>query len=170
MERRSADDWDGLKLETLAKNYMMMRREIWSGLANACGEKWNVVEAKCMSQGLKNLQTSARSCARRERMLDTSSANSDSLHGTYGGLDDSGIEIEAEYDADGASEHSGGSNGYGYGHGRMDSGGSSASGRGGGSYYDIGNGVQGGGGGHGSRLPSMDMGIDAIINRPGGGR
>jgi hypothetical protein len=133
-----------------------------------------------MSQGLKNLQTSARSCARRERMLDTSSAASDpnslhSVHGTYGGLDDSGIEIdlEAEYDADGASEHSGGSNGYGgYGHGRMDSGGSSASGRGGGGYYGDVNGGQGGSGlsGHGSRLPSMDMGIDAIINRPGGGR
>jgi hypothetical protein len=46
MERRSADDWDGLKLENLAKNYMGMRREIWSGLASVCGEKWNVVEAK----------------------------------------------------------------------------------------------------------------------------
>ena len=128
-----------------------------------------------MSQGLKNLQTSARSCARRERMLDTSSAGSNDphLHGTYSGLDDSGIEIdlEAEYDADGASEHSGGSNGYGaYGHGRMDSGGTGAGGRGG--YYGDVNGVpsQNGMGGHGSRLPSMDMGIDAIINRPSGGR
>jgi hypothetical protein len=46
MERRSADDWDGLKLETLAKNYMGMRREIWSGLASVTGEKWNVVEQK----------------------------------------------------------------------------------------------------------------------------
>ena len=46
MERRSADDWDGLKLENLAKNYMGMRREIWSGLAAQTGEKWNVVEQK----------------------------------------------------------------------------------------------------------------------------
>ena len=46
MERRNADDWDGLKLETLAKNYMGMRREIWSGLAAQTGEKWNVVEQK----------------------------------------------------------------------------------------------------------------------------
>jgi hypothetical protein len=48
MERRSADDWDGLKLESLAKNYMGMRREIWSGLAAETGEKWNVVEQKVL--------------------------------------------------------------------------------------------------------------------------
>ena len=46
MERRSADDWDGLKLENLAKTYMVIRREIWSGLAARTGEKWNVVEQK----------------------------------------------------------------------------------------------------------------------------
>jgi hypothetical protein len=46
MERRSADDWDGIKLENLAKNYMGMRREIWQGLAAQTGEKWNVVEQK----------------------------------------------------------------------------------------------------------------------------
>lgn len=46
MERRSADDWDGLKLENLAKTYMGMRREIWQGLAQQTGEKWNVVEQK----------------------------------------------------------------------------------------------------------------------------
>jgi hypothetical protein len=46
MERRNADDWDGLKLEGLAKEYMGMRREIWSSLAEATGEKWNVVEQK----------------------------------------------------------------------------------------------------------------------------
>lgn len=92
-------------------------------------------------------------------MLDTSShATSNSLDGTYAGLDDSGIDLEVEYDADGASEHSGGSNGYGaYQHQRLDSG-SSAGGSS--RYYGDGQ----------SRLPSMDMGIDAIINRPGGGR
>ena len=46
MERRSADDWDGRKLEQLAKGYMSMRREIWQGLAQVTGEKWNVVEQK----------------------------------------------------------------------------------------------------------------------------
>ncbi|KAL2074662.1 hypothetical protein VTL71DRAFT_8441 [Oculimacula yallundae] len=72
METRSADDWDDKKLENLAKTYMDMRREIWSALAAQTGEKWNVVEVKCMSQGLKNLQTAARSHARRERMLEPS--------------------------------------------------------------------------------------------------
>jgi len=46
MERSMADDWDGRKLENLAKNYMIMRREIWRPLALAGGEKWNVVEQK----------------------------------------------------------------------------------------------------------------------------
>jgi hypothetical protein len=177
MERRSADDWDGMKLENLAKNYMGMRREIWSGLAAQTGEKWNVVEQKvlppslsshlfipythlltspqCMSQGLKNLQQAARTCARRERMLDTSGGNL----GAYSHTDDSGIgidELEAEYDADGASEHSGGSN--------------SNNSMGGGGYYQAQQGGQQhrGYGGHQGRLPSMDMGIDAIINRPSG--
>jgi hypothetical protein len=48
MERRNADDWDGSKLENLAKHYMGMRREIWTGLANITGEKWNVVEQKVL--------------------------------------------------------------------------------------------------------------------------
>jgi hypothetical protein len=48
MERRNADDWDGLKLENMAKHYMAMRREIWSPLAAQTGEKWNVVEAKVL--------------------------------------------------------------------------------------------------------------------------
>lgn len=49
MERRSGEDWDGVKLEKLADTYMRMRREIWQGLANATGEKWNVVEQKVRS-------------------------------------------------------------------------------------------------------------------------
>lgn len=46
MERRGTDDWDTRKLQHLAKEYMSMRKEIWSGLAARTGEKWNVVEAK----------------------------------------------------------------------------------------------------------------------------
>ncbi|KAE8445720.1 hypothetical protein EG329_012899 [Mollisiaceae sp. DMI_Dod_QoI] len=134
MERRSADDWDGMKLENMAKHYMAMRREIWTPLAAQTGEKWSVVEQKCMSQGLKNLQTSARSCARRERLLDnTSIGTSASQTGGGGGgpnyagpfehPDDSGYadELEAEYDADGASDRSGSNSAYhpssGHGHG-----------------------------------------------------
>lgn len=46
MERRGSDDWDARKMQYLAKEYMAMRKEIWSGLAARTGEKWNVVEAK----------------------------------------------------------------------------------------------------------------------------
>lgn len=46
MERKGADDWDTRKYQQLAKEYMGMRKEIWSGLAARTGEKWNVVEAK----------------------------------------------------------------------------------------------------------------------------
>lgn len=46
MEKRNADDWDGLRMERLATAYMGLKREMWSILADACGEKWTVVEAK----------------------------------------------------------------------------------------------------------------------------
>lgn len=46
MDKRNIDDWDAVKLEQLGREYMAMRREIWSGLAERCGEKWAVVEAK----------------------------------------------------------------------------------------------------------------------------
>ncbi|KAJ6437359.1 MYB-like protein [Purpureocillium lavendulum] len=86
MERKGADDWDGRKLQRLAKEYMGMRREIWSGLAARTGEKWNVVEQKCMSNGLKNLQSAARAASRRDR-LETSGG----AHSVTGYDDDSGI-------------------------------------------------------------------------------
>lgn len=109
-----------------------------------------------MSQGLKNLQTAARSCARRERMLDTSQGGP--YTGAYGERDDSGIglgdDLEADYDGDGQSDRSGSASAY-QGHHYSSSAGSGGSG----GYHP-----------HGQRLPSMDMGIDAIINRPGNGR
>jgi hypothetical protein len=46
MERRNAEDWDGEKLETLATQYMAVRREMWSVLADRVGEKWQIIEAK----------------------------------------------------------------------------------------------------------------------------
>ena len=46
MDRKDADDWDNRKLQRLAKEYMGMRKEIWSGLAARTGEKWSVVEQK----------------------------------------------------------------------------------------------------------------------------
>ncbi|UNI24871.1 hypothetical protein JDV02_010590 [Purpureocillium takamizusanense] len=89
MERKGADDWDGRKLQRLAKEYMGMRREIWSGLAARTGEKWNVVEQKCMSNGLKNLQSAARAASRRDR-LETGGGGG-SAHSVTGYDDDSGI-------------------------------------------------------------------------------
>ncbi|KAK3939991.1 hypothetical protein QBC46DRAFT_137167 [Diplogelasinospora grovesii] len=68
MERRGQNDFDNRKLERLSKEYMSMRKEIWQPLAARCGEKWNVVEAQCMSNGLKNIQSHARAFARRERL------------------------------------------------------------------------------------------------------
>lgn len=46
MERRGANDWDKRKEERLAKEYMSLRREIWTPLAQRTGEKWNVVEQR----------------------------------------------------------------------------------------------------------------------------
>ncbi|KAL5095461.1 hypothetical protein Trisim1_000236 [Trichoderma cf. simile WF8] len=96
IERKNVDDWDTRRMQMLAKEYMSMRKEIWSGLAARTGEKWNVVEAKCMSNGLKNLQSAARAASRRDR-LET---------GLTGYDDDSGIsgigltpvdELDASY-------------------------------------------------------------------------
>ncbi|PHH70961.1 hypothetical protein CDD82_6820 [Ophiocordyceps australis] len=86
MERKGADDWDARKLQRLAREYMAMRREIWSGLAARTGEKWHIVEQKvrrvlsvfstrrasnrnqCMANGLRNLQSAARAASRRDRL------------------------------------------------------------------------------------------------------
>jgi hypothetical protein len=46
MERRNAEDWDGVKLETLATHYMSIRREMWTLLGERVGEKWQIIEAK----------------------------------------------------------------------------------------------------------------------------
>ncbi|KAJ8070566.1 hypothetical protein OCU04_000940 [Sclerotinia nivalis] len=192
MERKSSDDWDNVKSETLAKHYMDMRKEIWSGLAAATGEKWTVVEQKCMSTGLKNMQTSARAYARRERMMEAGGQAGNgtySDHTDYEVHEDSGISInlDGDYDRDNGSEVStndplnhnqqhysyapqvlsdGRPDGYpqtdrndGYpqsdrndGYPQTDR-----------SPYHQDNRTS-----FHSRLPSMDMGIDAIINQPSG--
>ncbi|KAI7198903.1 hypothetical protein KC343_g11124 [Hortaea werneckii] len=65
IERRHVEDWDAEKLELLAHEYMICRREMWETLANRIGEPWAVVEAKCMEKGLKTLQATARTAHRR---------------------------------------------------------------------------------------------------------
>ncbi|RMX82244.1 hypothetical protein D0869_06204 [Hortaea werneckii] len=65
IERRHVEDWDAEKLELLAHEYMICRREMWETLANRIGERWAVVEAKCMEKGLRTLQATARTAHRR---------------------------------------------------------------------------------------------------------
>ncbi|POR38285.1 Uncharacterized protein TPAR_01511 [Tolypocladium paradoxum] len=195
MERKGSDEWDNRKLQRLAKEYMGMRKEIWSGLAARTGEKWNVVEQKCMSNGLKNLQSAARAASRRDR-LETGS------HVT-GYDDDSGIsgialtpvdELDAPYSSpEAASYHhfhqqhqhqhqhhlqpqqaSYAVSAYGpasYGHGYSSSVSSTASAAAGRRYASLGGDHSDGGSPYvdAERLSGADMGIGAIINRPGGG-
>ncbi|KAF2007362.1 hypothetical protein P154DRAFT_118354 [Amniculicola lignicola CBS 123094] len=79
MERQNAEQWDGVKLDVLATAYWEARREMWSILAAKVGEKWTLVEQKCMEKGLKNLAQAHRSAQKKQ--------------GTYDGHDDSGIGI-----------------------------------------------------------------------------
>ncbi|KAK8850969.1 myb family transcription factor [Apiospora arundinis] len=196
MERKGADDWDARKLERIAREYISMRKEIWQPLAQRVGEKWSVVEARCMNNGLKNIQNAARAGARRERV--------ESGQGqvfTHGYDDDSGIsgigltpvdDLDASYSSpettssgslSGGSYHGGipmqlGHQAYNQHYatntGGMSSGySSSVSSTTAQAYGQMtGQSHHSSGGspylGHGQRLPSVDMGIDAIINRPGG--
>ncbi|EOA81444.1 uncharacterized protein SETTUDRAFT_99126 [Exserohilum turcica Et28A] len=81
MERQNAEQWDGVKLEVLAQAYMEVRREMWSLLAARVGEKWQLVETKCMEKGLKNLTQACRSAQKKLE------------NGTYHDHEDSGIGI-----------------------------------------------------------------------------
>ena len=46
-KRNNADDWDGAKMEALAKAYNDVREQMWRLLAEKIGgEKWHVVESK----------------------------------------------------------------------------------------------------------------------------
>jgi hypothetical protein len=45
VERRGIHDYSARKLEMVANEYMNMRKEIWSGLAERVGMKWEVVES-----------------------------------------------------------------------------------------------------------------------------
>lgn len=46
VEHRTHEDWTLKRLDTLAVEYMELRKEIWAPLAVKIGERWNVVEAK----------------------------------------------------------------------------------------------------------------------------
>lgn len=46
MDRRNSDEWDIVKLEVMAKEYMSIRKDMWTMLAERTGEKWTVLEQK----------------------------------------------------------------------------------------------------------------------------
>ncbi|KAI9838550.1 MAG: hypothetical protein M1819_004859 [Sarea resinae] len=92
MERRNAEDWDSIKLDTMAKEYMILRKEMWSILGNKVGEKWQIVESKCLEKGLKNLQSAARNALRKERLMSGTSTDDSGIADT----DDTEIEPGGE--------------------------------------------------------------------------
>ncbi|KAK4076722.1 uncharacterized protein Triagg1_4325 [Trichoderma aggressivum f. europaeum] len=59
LNERGASGWDSSKLQNLAKEYMGMHEEIWSGLAARLGEDWRVVEEKFMPGGPQSVATNA---------------------------------------------------------------------------------------------------------------
>ncbi|KAF1365701.1 hypothetical protein EJ07DRAFT_94132 [Lizonia empirigonia] len=84
MERMNAEQWDGVKLDVLAQAYMEVRREMWSVLAARVGEKWQLVETKCMEKGFKNLSQAARSAWKKQGFHE---------QGTYADHEDSAIGV-----------------------------------------------------------------------------
>ncbi|KAL6693019.1 hypothetical protein J3F84DRAFT_82591 [Trichoderma pleuroticola] len=54
--------------EGIIKEYLSMRKEIWSGLAARIEEEWSVVEEKCMSEGLDRLKRIAEILEKREKL------------------------------------------------------------------------------------------------------
>lgn len=100
MSKRNAAQCSGEREERIAHSYITLRKETWSPIAAQTGEKWHVVEQKILSQGLKNIQLSARAYARRIAARGG---------GAVRHYEDSGVpsldDLEAEYE-DGSSNHS----------------------------------------------------------------
>ena len=45
-KRNNAENWDGVKIEVLAREYLEIREQMWQLLADKVGEKWSTVEEK----------------------------------------------------------------------------------------------------------------------------
>ncbi|MCJ1437560.1 hypothetical protein MMC27_006947 [Xylographa pallens] len=106
MEKRNAENWDGVKLEELARAYVESREIMWKILADKIGEKWQHVEIKCMEKGLKTLQSAARSRRAKTSTSPTSPHPSEHDHDHDPDFDDSGLGPDAP---PGSSDHGGGS-------------------------------------------------------------
>ncbi|KAG8627285.1 hypothetical protein KVT40_004768 [Elsinoe batatas] len=95
MERRYQEEWEQDRLEELATAYFDCRKEMWAILGERLGERWGLVEGKCMEKGLKNLQTIARACQRkRVRLSDGEDIKSERDHEDDSGVGLSDAEIE----------------------------------------------------------------------------
>ncbi|KAF2265014.1 hypothetical protein CC78DRAFT_543569 [Lojkania enalia] len=91
MERQSMGQCGGrLKFEELAQAYMETRKDFWSILTTKVGEKWQLVEQKCMEKSFKNLNQAYRSALRDERKDDVT--------------DDSGMTGMSDEDEDDITE------------------------------------------------------------------
>ncbi|MCJ1289714.1 hypothetical protein MMC34_001247 [Xylographa carneopallida] len=95
MEKKNAENWDGVKLEELARAYVDSREMMWKILADKVGEKWQHVETKCMEKGLKTLQSAARPRRAKASTSPTSPLPSEHSHSYDPDFDDSGLGPDA---------------------------------------------------------------------------
>ncbi|THV97542.1 hypothetical protein D6D27_02056 [Aureobasidium pullulans] len=94
VERRTHEDWNTKRLDVLAVEYMELRKEIWGPLAAKIGERWSVVEAKCMEKGVKNLQSIARTARKTSAPSEDIPAPNKEEHEGDSGIGCSDAELE----------------------------------------------------------------------------
>ena len=100
-KRNNAENWDGVKVEVLAKAYLEIREQMWQLLAEKVNEKWSTVEEKvrihlmnpgfldsktttailityqCMEKGLRTLLNVGRSASKRQPSHQSEEPNDD---------------------------------------------------------------------------------------------
>ncbi|KAI5249102.1 hypothetical protein E4T42_05457 [Aureobasidium subglaciale] len=94
VERRTHEDWNTKRLDTLALEYMELRKEIWGPLAARIGERWSVVETKCMEKGLKNLQSIARAARKTSASSEDHPVSNKEEHEGDSGIGCSDAELD----------------------------------------------------------------------------
>ncbi|MCJ1283770.1 hypothetical protein MMC26_003101 [Xylographa opegraphella] len=104
MEKKNAENCDGVKFEELARAYVECREQMWKILGDKVGEKWQHVETKCMEKGLKTIISAARPRRAKASTSPTSPLPSEHDHDPDPDFDDSGLGP----DGPGSSPHGGG--------------------------------------------------------------